>query len=961
MFIPTTPKELNALSWSQLDVILVSGDTYIDSPYNGIALIGKQLLAAGYRVGIIAQPGIHSSEDITRLGEPKLFWGISAGAVDSMVANTTALGKPRRTDDHTPGGLNTKRPDRACIVYSNLIRQYFKGTVPIVLGGVEASLRRVAHYDYWSDSLRRSILLDAKANYLLYGMADLSILELARALRDGTDPTTLRGLVYASPVMPEGYLELPSFEAVQVDKAVFTSMFHQFYQNNDPISARGLAQRYGDRFVIQNPPAATLTTEQMDAVYGLEFEHAAHPYYAAMGEVRALETIRHAIPTHRGCYGECNFCAIAVHEGRRVTWRSKQSIVAEARKMGERPDFRGIISDLSGPTANMYGFECRVKGLRGACQDKSCIYPEVCPLLGITHQPLTELLKALRQVEGVRKVFIGSGIRHDLVMADANYGEAYLAELVGHHVSGQLKLAPEHSQSAVLKRMRKPGTTSLLAFKRRFEAINESLGKEQYLTYYMIAAYPGCTDTDMIALQQFAGEKLGVLPEQVQIFTPTPSTYASLMYYTEQDPFTGEALFVEKGLTGKMKQKAIITGWRTNKGTTSTDAGRTPMSKHYDSDRDRHSRKPTGQGYPHQSDSSSRFPRQDTEGAQTSSQDAKPREDRERAGRPGYPQDRPNYQAGGRIGRESGAAGGGFSQRSNERELDTSYPDRRKKPCQSADHESAEVRVIRDDYGDNFNNQPPKTWQEHKQNSEERPTSRRQEGRGTGADYPRKSGSSYRERSGRTPGQSQGERPLGSYRGDKPAGERSYRQRPGWSDKDKVRGSDEPGKPAGERSYHQQSNWSDRNKTQGSAESGKPAGSYRGNRPAGERPYRKQSNWPGEDQSKGSDRPERPAGERPYQGRSTWSGKGKPKENRSGAKPYRERSEHKNSGYPSGHKPAGGAQRSGNWKDHPKSGSPSSGSYSHDRPGDHEPVKKAGGDYRARTTTRKPREDANES
>jgi len=561
MFIPTTPEELKTLNWTELDVILVSGDTYIDSPFSGTALIGQQLIRSGYRVGIIAQPDVKSAADITRLGEPRLFWGVSAGAVDSLVANTTALGKPRRTDDHTPGGLNNRRPDRATIVYANLIRQHFKNTVPIVLGGVEASLRRVAHYDFWSDALRRSVLLDAKADYLLYGMADLSVLALAEALRDGLDPRGLRGLVYASAEMPADYLELPSFEEVCADKDRFIEMFHAFYVNNDPISARGLAQRYGDRYVVQNPPAPTLTTEEMDAVYALPFEHAVHPYYAAQGEVRALETIRFSIPTHRGCYGECNFCAIAVHEGRRVAWRSKASILAEARAMKDRPGFHGIIHDLSGPTANMYGFECRVKAHRGACPDKSCIYPEVCPLLGLTHAPHTGLLKAVRQVEGIHKVFVGSGIRHDLVMADEEHGASYMEELVGHHVSGQLKLAPEHSQPSVLKYMRKPGTDSLLTFKQRFDAISERVGKEQYLTYYIIAAHPGCTDSDMVALRKFASEKLGVLPEQVQIFTPTPSTYSSVMYYTEKDPFTGAPLFVEKSQTGKMRQKAAITGW----------------------------------------------------------------------------------------------------------------------------------------------------------------------------------------------------------------------------------------------------------------------------------------------------------------------------------------------------------------------------------------------------------------
>ncbi|MCJ7695290.1 MAG: YgiQ family radical SAM protein [Anaerolineaceae bacterium] len=560
MFIPTTKEEVEKLGWEQLDVILVSGDTYIDSPYSGIAIIGKVLLNAGYKVGIIAQPDIKSPDDITRLGEAKLFWGVSGGLMDSMVANTTALGKPRRSDDHTPGGVNNRRPNRAVIVYTNLIKRYFKQTVPIVLGGVEASLRRVAHYDFWSDSIRRAILFDAKADYLLYGMADMSILELANALAMGDDPHHIRGLSYIAKESPVGYLELPSYEDVIEDKAKFTEMFHLFYRNNDPISARGLSQKHGARTLVQNPPPATLTQVELDAVYALDFEHAVHPYYAAEGEVRAMDTIRFGIPTHRGCYGECNFCSIAVHEGRTVSWRSQESILNEAKAMTKSPWFKGIIQDLSGPTANMYGFECRVKTTKGACPDKQCLYPDVCPILGVNHNPQTELLKALREIEGVRKVFVGSGIRHDMVLADGNYGTAYLQELVGHHVSGQLKLAPEHTQPKVLKRMGKPGTGPLLAFKKRFDDLSQSMNKRQFLTYYMIAAYPGCTDYDMEAMKQFASEKLELLPEQVQIFTPTPSTYGSLMYYTEMDPFTGEKIFVEKNPERKFRQKSVITG-----------------------------------------------------------------------------------------------------------------------------------------------------------------------------------------------------------------------------------------------------------------------------------------------------------------------------------------------------------------------------------------------------------------
>ncbi len=562
MFIPTTPEEVAKLGWNNLDVILVSGDTYIDSPYSGVALIGHQLIRAGYKTGIIAQPDVSNPNDITRLGVPRLFWGITAGMVDSMVANTTALGKPRRMDDNTPGGVNNRRPNRATIVYTNLIRRWFKNPAPIVLGGIEASLRRTTHYDFWSNGLRRPILLDAKADFLLYGMADNSILELAETLKMRGDPRGIRGLCYLSPTVPKDYIEMPSFEACELNKQKFVELFKIFYENNDPITAKGLAQKSGNRYVIQNPPALPLTTEEMDYVYSAEFENNVHPYYKAMGEVRAMETIRNSIVTHRGCYGECNFCAIASHEGRHISWRSKESILNEARQLTKNKAFRGIIYDLSGPTANMYGFDCKIKSQKGACANRSCIYPEVCPSLKLTHQPHLELLRELRELPGVRKVFVGSGIRYDMVMADKQHGSEYLHELAGHHVSGQLKLAPEHSEPEVLAHMRKPHTHALLDFKEAFERESKEQGLDQYLSYYIIAAHPGCTKEHMIDLQNFAAAELGILPEQVQIFTPTPSTYSSLMYFTETDPFTGEKIFVEKSETGKMQQKALITGWR---------------------------------------------------------------------------------------------------------------------------------------------------------------------------------------------------------------------------------------------------------------------------------------------------------------------------------------------------------------------------------------------------------------
>jgi uncharacterized radical SAM protein YgiQ len=524
----------------------------------------KVLNHAGYQVGIIAQPDIHSDKDICRLGEPGLFWGVTGGSVDSMIANYTSLKKRRKSDDYTPGGINSRRPDRATIVYTNLIKRYFKNTKPIVLGGIEASLRRIAHYDFWSDRVRSSILFDAKADYLLYGMAEKSIIQFANALRVGADVRKDRGLCY---IASEGdvtqkkadYLELPPYEMVERDKSSFIDMFHTFYQNNDPLTAKGLYQKHGTRYLVHNPPSIPLTQEELDAVYSLDFERAQHPYYEQQGKVKALETIKFSIPTHRGCYGECNFCAITVHEGRTVQWRSLGSILDEARQLTKYPDFKGYIMDIGGPTANMYGFECEKKLRQGACQEKRCLYPAVCPSLKADHHHQLELLTKIRRIRGIKKVFVASGIRYDLLLSDKEYGEQYLQEVVEHHVSGQIKVAPEHTEKGVLKKMGKPRAELVLQFKELFDRMTQKVGKEQFLTYYLIAAHPGCTEEDMQSLKRFTRQRLKTNPEQVQIFVPTPSTYSSLMYYTETDPFSGKPVFVEKDSRKKENQKDIVT------------------------------------------------------------------------------------------------------------------------------------------------------------------------------------------------------------------------------------------------------------------------------------------------------------------------------------------------------------------------------------------------------------------
>jgi len=562
VFLPTTKAEVDALGWDRLDIILVTGDSYIDSPFIGVAVIGKYLHNAGYRVGIIAQPDTASAgdNDICRLGEPALFWGVTGGCIDSMVANRTASGKKRRGDDYTPGGINNRRPDRATIVYSNLIRQHFKGTAPIVLGGIEASLRRIAHYDAWTDKIRKSILFDAKGDYLLYGMAEAPALELAACLKKGGDPRSIRGLCYIAAAPPEGAVDLPSFTEAATDKAAFTTMFHAFYRNNDPATASPIAQKHDNRYLVQNPPPFPLAGKELDTVYNLDYERDLHPYYARHGTVKALETIRFSIATHRGCYGECSFCAIAVHQGRTVTGRSKQSILTEARELTKHPLFKGTIHDVGGPTANMYDIECDRKETKGCCTHQSCVAPKVCRELPVNHAPQIALLKELRALKGVRKVIVASGIRHDMIVADKAHGAEYLREVVRHHVSGQMKIAPEHSEARVLEKMNKPGSDSLLEFRELFYRMTKEEGLNQFLTYYLIAAHPGCEESDMVKLRNFARQKLGLLPEQVQLFTPTPSTYSTLMYWTERDPFTGKPCFVEKSARGREKQKSIITG-----------------------------------------------------------------------------------------------------------------------------------------------------------------------------------------------------------------------------------------------------------------------------------------------------------------------------------------------------------------------------------------------------------------
>ncbi len=565
MFLPTTRAEMKKRGWKKLDIILITSDAYIDSPYMGISVVGRVLENAGFRVGIIGQPDIKSDVDIKRLGEPKLFWGVSGGSVDSMVSNYTATKKFRSDDDYTPGGKNNKRPDRATLKYCNLIRQYYKDTVPIMIGGIEASLRRVTHYDFWSNKLKKPLIFDAKADYLIYGMSEKSIIEFARALKNSESPLHVRGLSYISKEPKDEYITLPSHDECLKDKNRFIDMFDDFYKNNDPVSAKGLCQKVDTRYLIQNPPSLNLTTQELDSVSELEYERELHPYHQPDGKVKALDTIKFSITTHQGCYGECNFCAIGVHQGRTIRSRSEESILKEAKKFTTYKDFKGIISDVGGPTANMYGFECDKKIKKGTCEHKSCMTPTMCKSMKTDHSTQIKMLRKIRAIKGIKKAFIASGIRYDLISDDKLNGYTYLKEIVNNHISGQMKVAPEHIDDEVLAYMKKPGKQSLVDFKRLFDKLNKESGKKQFLTYYLIAAHPGCTEQNMYNLKDFATNVLKMSPEQAQIFTPTPSTYSTLMYYTELDPITRKPLFVEKDMHKKGKQKDIIIKKRHNK------------------------------------------------------------------------------------------------------------------------------------------------------------------------------------------------------------------------------------------------------------------------------------------------------------------------------------------------------------------------------------------------------------
>ncbi|MBB5021173.1 YgiQ family radical SAM protein [Desulfurispira natronophila] len=557
MYIPTSQAELRHRGVTRPDVILISGDTYIDSPCSGIAIIGRVLEAAGFSVAIIAQPRTDRSDDITLFGEPRLCWGVTAGCVDSSVANYTALGKPRRSCDFTPGNRNDRRPHRATIAYTNLIRRYFKSTVPIVLGGIEASLRRIAHYDYISGAVRRSVLLDAKADILVYGMGERAILNIVQRLEQGEPLGVIPGTCTLDSYPKQEYVDLPPYEEVAKNREAFGQMFSLFSRHNRSHCEPGLNQRHGHRYLLHHPPAVPLDSTELDHIYELPYMHNVPPAIRQQGEVRALHTIRHSITTHRGCYGQCSFCAIALHQGRCVVSRSSRSIVREAQRLTQLEGFRGTLPDLGGPTANMYGSGCQQMQQGDPCAHRYCIgYDGVCPQLKHGHRSQMQLLQALEAVDGIKSIRIASGIRFDLILADVKNGRAYLEQLVDHHLGGQMKIAPEHSENDVLQFMNKPRAEVL----QKFVRLLRSVRPQAYLSCYVIAAHPGCTKKHMENFARFARRELKFVPEQVQVFTPTPSTLSTTMFHSELDPGSGNTLFCEKGGQGRQAQREAVAG-----------------------------------------------------------------------------------------------------------------------------------------------------------------------------------------------------------------------------------------------------------------------------------------------------------------------------------------------------------------------------------------------------------------
>lgn len=559
-YLPISQEDMKNRGIEQLDFVYVTGDAYVDHPSFGPAIISRVLEANGYQVGIIAQPDWKDEESIQILGKPRLGFLVSAGNMDTMVNHYTVAKKHRKIDAYSPGGVMGKRPDRATIVYCNLIRKVYKD-IPIVTGGIEASLRRLAHYDYWSDKVKRSILLDSGADIISYGMGERSIVEIADALASGiavSDITFIPGTVYKAKNLDSVYdaVILPDYQSILASKEEFSRSFYKQYCNTDPFTAKPLVEKYKENeYVVQNPPAKPLTQAEMDRVYALPFMRDYHPSYEAQGGIPAIEELKFSLVSNRGCFGGCSFCALTFHQGRMIQTRSHESILQEAQHLIWDKDFKGYINDVGGPTANFRHTACEKQKTKGVCVNKQCLFPTPCKNLKIDHSDYLILLKKLRELPNVKKVFIRSGIRFDYLINDKDH--TFMKELCEHHVSGQLKVAPEHISDSVLKLMGKPSNDVYERFIKAYKRTNEDVGKKQFVVPYLMSSHPGSTMKEAVALAEYLRD-LGYMPEQVQDFYPTPSTISTCMYYTELDPRTMEKVYVPKNPHEKAMQRALI-------------------------------------------------------------------------------------------------------------------------------------------------------------------------------------------------------------------------------------------------------------------------------------------------------------------------------------------------------------------------------------------------------------------
>ena len=558
-FLPISKKDMQERGWNEVDFVYITGDAYVDHPSFGASIITRVLEAKGFKVAVLSQPDWHSTADFVRFGKPRLAFLITSGNIDSMVAHYTVAKKKRSVDAYTAGGVMGKRPDRAVQVYSKMVKSIYPD-VPVVIGGLEASLRRFAHYDYWDDEIKPSILLDSQADLLIFGMGENQIIEMAQRLDKGESISEMRdikGTSYAVDVRETPYIgvECPSFDNVKQSKTEYAKASRIQQDEQDHIRGKAIKQKHGKKMVVQNPPMPPLTTEELDWVYSLPYQRAYHPIYEKDGGVPGIQEVEFSITHNRGCFGACNFCSIAFHQGRYVTTRSKESIIAEAKKLTEMPNFKGYIHDIGGPTANFRKPSCEFQKEHGLCKGKKCLAPTPCKNLEADHSEYLDILRSVRALPKVKKVFIRSGIRYDYLLEDRD--DTFFRELVGHHVSGQLKVAPEHCSAAVLDKMGKPHIEAYIEFSKRYFKYTGEINKEQYLVPYLMSSHPGSTLDDAIELAQFLKKK-HIRPEQVQDFYPTPGTISTTMYYTGLDPYTMQEVYCAKNPHDKALQRALL-------------------------------------------------------------------------------------------------------------------------------------------------------------------------------------------------------------------------------------------------------------------------------------------------------------------------------------------------------------------------------------------------------------------